>query len=154
MNATMKNLFAPNGETKYLFFGGKGGVGKTTVSTATAVWFADHGYRTIIVSTDPTVSLSAIFSQRVGGESPVQIHEVKNLCGININPQDAKGVFQARLNNVMSQVTGALGGDMVSTPCAEEMATFDQFVSFLEHPEGEVIVFDTAPTGKTLRELA
>src|SRR5512138_2692368 len=116
MNATMKNLFAPNGETKYLFFGGKGGVGKTTVSTATAVWFADHGYRTTIVSTDPTVSLSAIFAQAVGGEAPVPIHEVKNLCGVNINPQDAKGVFQARLNTVMSQVTGALGGDMVSTP--------------------------------------
>ncbi len=154
MNAVMKDLFASNGETKYLFFGGKGGVGKTTVSTATAVWFADHSYRTTIVSTDPTVSLSAIFSQPVGGEAPVPIHEVKNLCGVNINPQDAKGVFQARLNNVMSQVTGALGGDMVSTPCAEEMATFDQFVSFLEQPESDVVVFDTAPTGKTLRELA
>ncbi len=154
MNTAMTDLFAPSGETKYLFFGGKGGVGKTTISTATAVWFADHGYRTTIVSTDPTVSLSAIFAQPVGGEAPAPIREVKNLCGVNINPQDAKGVFQARLNNVMSQVTGALGGDMVSTPCAEEMATFDQFVGFLEQPESEVIVFDTAPTGKTLRELA
>src|SRR5512135_2809102 len=154
MKTTLKSLVSPNGHTKYLFFGGKGGVGKTTVSTATAVWFADHGYRTTIVSTDPTVSLSAIFAQPVGGEAPVPINEVKNLCGVNINPQDAKGVFQARLNNVMSQVTGALGGDMVSTPCAEEMATFDQFVGFLEQPESEVIVFDTAPTGKTLRELA
>src|SRR5512133_3332171 len=141
MNDAMKDLFAPNGETKYLFFGGKGGVGKTTVSTATAVWFADHGYRTTIVSTDPTVSLSAIFSQPVGGEAPVPIREVKNLCGVNINAEDAKGVFQASLNKVRSEVTGVLGCDMVSTLCAEEMATFDQFVSFLEHPESEVIVF-------------
>ncbi len=154
MNAETKDLFAPNGETKYLFFGGKGGVGKTTVSTATAVWFADHGYRTTIVSTDPTVSLSAIFSQPVGGEAPVPIHEVKKLCGVNINPQDAKGVFQGRLNNLTNQMTGAFGGDMVSTPCAEEMATFDQFVTFLETPDSDVIVFDTAPTGKSLRELA
>lgn len=154
MNAAIKDLLTPNGEPKYLFFGGKGGVGKTTVSTATAVWFADHGYRTTIVSTDPTVSLSAIFSQTVGGEAFVPIHEVKNLCGLNINPQDAKGVFQTRLSSMMGQVTGALGGDLVSTPCAEEMAAFDQFVSFLQSPQSEVIVFDTAPTGKTLRELA
>lgn len=154
MHASMKDLVTPNGKPKYLFFGGKGGVGKTTISTATAVWFADHGYRTTIISTDPTVSLSAIFSQPVGGEAPVQINEVKNLCGVNINPQDAKGVFQARLNGMMGQVTGALGGDLVSTPCAEEMAAFDQFVGFLQAPESEVIVFDTAPTGKTLRELA
>ena len=64
----MKKLMSPNGTPKYLFFGGKGGVGKTTVSTATAVWFADHGYRTTIVSTDPTVSLSAMFRQEIRGD--------------------------------------------------------------------------------------
>ncbi len=145
---------SPNGTPKYLFFGGKGGVGKTTVSTATAVWFADHGYRTTIVSTDPTVSLSAMFRQEIRGDQLAAINEVSNLCGVNINPQDAKGVFQARLSNMMNQVTDAFGGDMISTPCAEEMATFDQFVGFLEAPQSDVIVFDTAPTGKTLRELA
>ncbi len=55
---------------------------------------------------------------------------------------------------MMGQLTDAFGGDMVSTPCAEEMATFDQFVGFLQAPESDVVVFDTAPTGKTLRELA
>ncbi len=154
MNEQLKNLAAPNGSTKYLFFGGKGGVGKTTLATATAVWFADHGYRTTIVSTDPTVSLSAMFSQPIGGADRVPIRHVPNLCGLNINPHDAKGVFQGRLNNVMGQMTGTFGSDMVSTPCAEEMATFDQFVTFLESPDSDVIVFDTAPTGKSLRELA
>lgn len=144
----------PNGSTKYLFFGGKGGVGKTSMATTTAVWFADHGYRTTILSTDPTVSLSAVFDQHVGGAEAVPIKQVSNLCGLNINPADAKGVFQNRLNNVMSQVTGTFGNDMISTPCAEEMATFDQFVSALEQPDADVVVFDTAPTGKTLRELA
>jgi arsenite-transporting ATPase len=129
-------------------------VGKTTVATATAVWFADHGYRTTIVSTDPTVSLSTMFSQEIGGEVRAPIREVPNLCGLNINPNDAKGVFQKRLDSVMGQMTGALGGDVISTPCAEEMATFDQFVTFLEEPDSEVLIFDTAPTGKTLRELA
>lgn len=147
-------IMSLNGATKYLFFGGKGGVGKTTVATATAVWFADHGHRTTIVSTDPTVSLSAMFGQKIGGDDKAPIRHVPNLCGLNINPNDAKGVFQKRLNSVVGQMTGALGGDVISTPCAEEMATFDQFVTFLEKPDSEVIVFDTAPTGKSLRELA
>ncbi len=154
MSKDLKQLTSPNGATKYLFFGGKGGVGKTTVSTATAVWFADHGYRTTVVSTDPTVSLSAVFNQHIGGDNTVPINEVKNLCGLNINPADSKGVFLTRLNGVMSQISGAFGNDIVSTPCMEEMATFDQFVSFLEKPDGDVVVFDTAPTGKSLRELA
>ncbi|VVB60518.1 Putative arsenical pump-driving ATPase [uncultured archaeon] len=138
----------------YLFFGGKGGVGKTTMSAATAVWFADHGYKTTIVSTDPTVSLSSIFNQHIGGKESVPIREVKNLCGININPNDAKGVFKSRLDSVINQMTGALGADMISTPCAEEMATFDQFVNILDSKENRITVFDTAPTGKSLRELA
>ncbi len=154
MNKNIKQLILPEGATKYLFFGGKGGVGKTTVATATAVWFADHGYRTTIVSTDPTVSLSAMFSQEIRGDAIVPIRHVPNLCGLNINPTDAKGVFQRRLNSVIGQMTGTFGGDVVSTPCMEEMATFDQFVTFLEEPDSDVIVFDTAPTGKTLRELA
>jgi arsenite-transporting ATPase len=154
MNRDLKHLMSPNGATKYLFFGGKGGVGKTTLATVTAVWFADHGYRTTIVSTDPTVSLSAMFEQEIGGRIKVPINHVPNLCGLNINANDARGVFQQRLNSVVSQITGAFGKDVISTPCAEEMATFDQFVTFLEEPDSDVIVFDTAPTGKTLRELA
>jgi len=144
----------PNGKPRYLFFGGKGGVGKTTISTATAVWFADHGYSTTIVSTDPTVSLSAMFHQDIPGSNIVPINQVSNLWGLNINPADAKGIFQARLNGMMGQMSVFLGEDTISTPCAEEMATFDQFVGFLEQPTSQVIVFDTAPTGKTLRELA
>ena len=154
MNNDITALMAPNGSTKYLFFGGKGGVGKTTTATATAVWFADHGYRTTIVSTDPTVSLSAMFGQHIGGRGPVQIREVPNLLGINIDPKDAPGAFQGRLDSMMGQVTGTFGSDIVNTPCAEEMAAFDQFVTFLDQPDSDVVVFDTAPTGKTLRELA
>lgn len=154
MNEYLKQITSPNGTTKYLFFGGKGGVGKTTLATATAVWFGDQGYRTTIVSTDPTVSLSAMFGQAIGGDARVPIRHVPNLCGLNINPTDARGVFQQRLNSVIGQISGSFGSDIVSTPCMEEMATFDQFVTFLEQPEGDVVVFDTAPTGKTLRELA
>jgi arsenite-transporting ATPase len=154
MNKNLLSIMLPQKNTKYLFFGGKGGVGKTTMATATAVWFADYGYKTTIVSTDPTVSLSVMFDQNIDGVARTQIKHVPNLYGLNINPTDAKGVFQNRLNNTIGQISTTFGEDSVSTPCMEEMATFDQFVTFLEKPDSEVIVFDTAPTGKTLRELA
>jgi len=150
----LKSIILPQKTTKYLFFGGKGGVGKTTLATATAVWFADSGYKTTVVSTDPTVSLSAMFNQKIGGDVLTPIMYIQNLSGLNINPIDARGVFQKRLNNTIGQISTTLGNDYTSTPCMEEMATFDQFVTFLEKPESDVIVFDTAPTGKTLRELA
>lgn len=153
MNSFLK-LVKPTGSTKYLFFGGKGGVGKTTMAAATAVWMANAGYKTTIVSTDPTVSLSAIFNQEISATEKTPIQQVPNLYGVNINPTEATGVFQKRLSKTMSGLTSMLGGDLISTPCAEEMAAFDQFVEFLDDKESDVVVFDTAPTGHSLRELA
>ena len=150
----MLNLTKPNNGTKYLFFGGKGGVGKTTMATATAVWMANTGYKTTIVSTDPTVSLSAIFNQEISAIEKTKILQVENLWGVNINPSEATGVFQKRLSGTLGGLTNMLGGDIIATPCAEEMAAFDQFVEFLDDKESDVVVFDTAPTGHSLRELA
>lgn len=149
----MKNDILKNG-TRFLFFGGKGGVGKSTIAAATALWYAELGYRTTIISTDPTVSLSALFDQKISEHLRTPIERVPNLCGLNINPKDARGLYQARLSNMMGQMTGAFGNDVISTPCMEEMATFDQFVEQLNNPDSDIVVFDTAPTGKTLRELA
>jgi len=150
----MLHLAKPSNGTKYLFFGGKGGVGKTTMAAATAVWMANAGYNTTIVSTDPTVSLSAIFQQKISATEKTKISQVSNLWGININPSEATGVFQGRLSKTLGGLTSMLGGDIISTPCAEEMAAFDQFVEFLDDSESDVVVFDTAPTGHSLRELA
>ena len=150
----MLELVRPTNCTKYLFFGGKGGVGKTTMASATAVWMANAGYHTTIVSTDPTISLSAIFHQEISATEKTKIEQVKNLCGVNINPSEATGVFQKRLSSTLGGLTNMLGGDIISTPCAEEMAAFDQFVEFLDDKESDVVVFDTAPTGHSLRELA
>ncbi len=141
-------------DRKFLFFGGKGGVGKTTMAAATAIWLADNGLDTLIVATDPTVSLSVIFEQKIGETDISKISMVKNLCGLNINPKKATGVFQSRLDGMMDNFTSLFGGDVVSTPCAEEMAAFDQFVSFLQDSNYDHVVFDTAPTGHTLRELS
>ncbi len=139
---------------KFLFFGGKGGVGKTTMAASTAVWLADRGHDTLIVATDPTVSLSAIYQQRIDETVATRISEIKNLCGLNINPKKAPGLFQKRLEGMMQGFTGLFGNEVLSTPCMEEMAAFDQFVSYLQDGEHDRVVFDTAPTGHTLRELS
>jgi len=141
-------------EQKFLFFGGKGGVGKTTMAAATSIWLADNDYDTLIVATDPTVSLSAIYEQKISETDITKISMVKNLCGLNINPRKATGVFQGRLEGMMQSFTNLFGSEVISTPCMEEMAAFDQFVSYLGDDQHDYVVFDTAPTGHTLRELS
>ncbi|MGA2573409.1 MAG: TRC40/GET3/ArsA family transport-energizing ATPase [Candidatus Methanomethylicaceae archaeon] len=139
---------------KFLFFGGKGGVGKTTMAASTAVWLAEKGYNTLIVATDPTVSLSVIYEQKISETQITKINMVKNLCGLNINPRTAAGYFQARLEGMVANFITLFGNEVISTPCAEEMAAFDQFVTFLNDKDYDHVVFDTAPTGHSLRELS
>ena len=138
---------------KFLFFGGKGGVGKTTMAATTATWLSDHGYKTLIVATDPTVSLSAIYGQDISATEVTKIGIERNLCGLNINPKKAMGVFQTRLEGMMEGFSSMFGSELLSTPCTEEIAAFDQFVSYFEDTEHDKVVFDTAPTGHTIRLL-
>ncbi len=147
-----KNLV--NTKQKYFFFGGKGGVGKTTMAASSAIHFANAGYRTLIVSTDPTVSLSAIYQQEISEIEPTEVNGIQNLHALNINPKSAAGPFQKRLGNTVAQFTNLFGKETLNTPCMEEMAAFDQFVRFLNDSTHDIVVFDTAPTGHTLRELA
>jgi arsenite-transporting ATPase len=100
------------------------------------------------------VSLSATYEQKIGETEITKIETVKNLCGLNINPKKATGVFQQRLEGMMQGFEGLFGKEAISTPCAEEMAAFDQFVTYLGDTDHDHVVFDTAPTGKTLRELS
>jgi arsenite-transporting ATPase len=139
---------------KFIFYGGKGGVGKTTMAATAATWLSDHGYKTLIVATDPTVSLSAIYGQHVSETEITKIGTERNLCGLNINPKKAMGVFQTRLEGTLAGFSSLFGSELLSTPCTEEIAAFDQFVSFFEDTEHDKVVFDTAPTGHTLRELS
>lgn len=151
MTQEMKKLIE---NRKFLFFGGKGGVGKTTMAAATATWLADQGHNTLIVATDPTVSLSSTYEQKIGEIEITKIDKIENLCGLNINPKKATGVFQTRLQGMMQNFDQILGKEAISTPCAEEMAAFDQFVTYLGDKKYDHVVFDTAPTDHTLRELS
>jgi arsenite-transporting ATPase len=139
---------------RFLFFGGKGGVGKTTMAAATALWLADQGYNTLIIATDPTISLSATFEQPISETEVTPIRCSCRLSGLNINPKKAMGVFQSRMTGMLEGFSSLFGSELLSTPCTEEIAAFDQFVSYMQDTEHDKLVFDTAPTGHTLRELS
>ncbi|WP_374053941.1 ArsA family ATPase [Rossellomorea sp. FM04394] len=144
-----------------LFVGGKGGVGKSTSASALAVMFAKMGKKTLIISTDPAHNLGDIFHQEIKGyKTPL----LENLWGIEIDPQVET---QGYINGVKRNLKGMVKSNMVnevhrqidmaaSAPGAEEAALFDRMVSIIleEGNEFEKIIFDTAPTGHTIRLLS
>ncbi|MHA1214598.1 MAG: ArsA family ATPase [Candidatus Hodarchaeales archaeon] len=142
----------------FLFFGGKGGVGKTTMAAATAIKAADLGYRTLIVSTDPAHSVSDSFDQQIGGEAHTKVESVEGLWAIELNTSDAMKTYSEMLGQ--QDPTGAFseffGGDDPSSltpPGADETVAFIQLLEFIQNPEYDIVIFDTAPTGHTLKLL-
>jgi arsenite-transporting ATPase len=146
--------------TRHLFFTGKGGVGKTSNACAAAVALADGGRRVLLVSTDPASNLGQVFGVTIGGQ-PTPIPEVPGLFAINIDPEAAARAYRER---VVGPYRGVLPDDAVagmeeqlSGACTVEVAAFDEFTELLT-PDGAAagfdhVVFDTAPTGHTLRLL-
>jgi arsenite-transporting ATPase len=146
---------AKNG-TKCVFFGGKGGVGKTSCAASAAVWLAERGYKTLIVSTDPAGNkLSDVFEETIGTE--VKLLGINSLYGIEIDARKAAEEYRERilepLRMVQSEAFIKTLEEQLSSPCAEEMAAFDKFIDYVEAREYDVIIFDTAPTSLTLRLL-
>jgi len=154
-----KDLFKFNkGKTTFVFIGGKGGVGKTTVSAATALWFARQGKKTLVVSTDPAHSLSDSYERNIGHE-PTPIAE--NLEAVEIDPEVAMQEYQAKMKEQQAMNPGMDMGmlqdqmDMASmAPGIDETAAFDRFMQYMTTDEYDIVVFDTAPTGHTLRLLS
>ncbi len=144
-------------KTQFYFFSGKGGVGKTSCSSATALHFAGSGKKTLIISTDPAHSLSDSFEMKIGGE----IKELrKNLFAVEIDPQKTMEEYKEKFAGIEGmEMLSSLGlGDAFDiagmTPGIDEMASFDKIMQFMNSSEYDVIVFDTAPTGHTLRLLS
>ena len=147
---------------QFVFFGGKGGVGKTTVSCAYAHRCARDGVRTLVVSTDPAHSVSDVFDQGFGDE-PEPVAGVDGLDALEIDPEDE---MQRHLDEIRESLSEQVSAAMVSeinrqlemshgTPGAYESALFDAFVDVMrtESEPYDRVVFDTAPTGSTLRLL-
>jgi arsenite/tail-anchored protein-transporting ATPase len=146
--------------TKYLFFTGKGGVGKTSTACAVAVTLADEGKKIMLISTDPASNLQDVFNTDLNNKG-VAIKEVPNLVVANFDPEEAAaeykesvvGPFRGKLpETVIKNMEEQLSGS-----CTVEIAAFNEFSSFITDEKAAVeydhIIFDTAPTGHTLRML-
>ena len=142
--------------TKYIFYSGKGGVGKTTMATATAVHYALTGKKTLIVTTDPASNLADVFEQEIGHKI-VPIRGIENLFAMEIDPDEATREYKERIigpfREIMPQDVIATLEEQFSSPCTTEIASFDRFIDFMEANEYEILIFDTAPTGHTIRLL-
>lgn len=153
----IKSLLSPNdSKRRTIFFAGKGGVGKTSVAAATALWIAEQGYKTLLLTTDPASHLSQIFEQDVS-DQPTLINGEKKLWASRIDPVKATNEYKEKIlvearKKYDAQRVIAIEEEL-NSPCTEEMATFEKFIDFATRKDFEVIVFDTAPTGHTLRLL-
>ncbi|QFU81443.1 ArsA family ATPase [Natronorubrum aibiense] len=148
--------------SKFTFFGGKGGVGKTTVSSAYALECAEAGLETLVVSTDPAHSTADVFDQEFGDE-PRSVEGYDGLSAMEIDPERE---VQDHLQDLRRQLNSQLSAAMVNevdiqlemahqTPGAYEAALFDRFVDVMRNADPyDRVVFDTSPTGSTLRLLA
>lgn len=144
----------------YLFFTGKGGVGKTSISCATAIKLAENGKKVLLVSTDPASNVGQVFSQTIGNTITL-ISAVPNLSAIEIDPQAAAEEYRKKIIDpikdslpaaVIQSITEQLSG-----ACTTEIAAFDEFTGLLTDAkitnQFDHIIFDTAPTGHTIRLL-
>lgn len=147
--------------TRYLFFTGKGGVGKTSLSCATALKLAEAGKRVLIVSTDPASNLDEVLETTLTN-SPSAIPGVPGLDAMNIDPVEAAAAYRERLIGPMRGLLpeSALRNmeEQLSGSCTVEIAAFDEFSGLIGNPEAakayDHVVFDTAPTGHTLRLMS
>ena len=146
--------------TKYLFFTGKGGVGKTSIACATAVSLADSGKRVLLISTDPASNLQDVFSMKLTNKG-TPIPDVPNLVVANLDPIQAAAEYR---ESVIAPYRGKLPESVIASmeeqlsgSCTVEIAAFNEFSSFITdgkaQQEYDYIIFDTAPTGHTLRML-
>ena len=151
----------PAETTRYLFFTGKGGVGKTSLSCATALKLAEAGKRVLLVSTDPASNLDEVLETKLTNQ-PTPIAGAPGLDALNINPVDAAAAYRERLIGPMRGLLpeAALRSmeEQLSGSCTVEIAAFDEFSGLIGNPDAakeyDHVIFDTAPTGHTLRLMS
>lgn len=154
----LRGLVKKGRDTQFFLYAGKGGVGKTSMAAAAALRLSKKGSKVLIISTDPAHSLSDSFETSIGGK----VKQVgKNLYAVEIDPKLAMREYKEKL---MPKIEGmdALKGlglgdtfDMMGmTPGIDEIAAIDKFLHYMQSPDYDAVIFDTAPTGHTLRFLS
>ncbi len=161
IETSMKKYVSDHQRLKYLFFGGKGGVGKTALAGATAIWLAKQGRRVMLASTNPVHSLSGLLGQNVFGK-PTAVNGVPNLWAFEI---DTKDTIERSKQDIRDKIQWFLKFADISTkaeefvesatmnPAFEESAMFENMVDLMLGGEYDVYVFDTAPTANARRLL-
>lgn len=147
--------------SRYLFFTGKGGVGKTALACATAIRLADAGKRILLVSTDPASNLDEMLAVTLSNR-PTAVPGVDNLWALNIDPEKAADDYRERVispyRDVWTEPQLAELREQLAGACTVEIAAFDEFAELLAGDQATVpfdhVLFDTAPTGHTLRLLS
>src|SRR5512140_1707990 len=161
IDTSMQQYMTQNPNLKYIFFGGKGGVGKTVMAGAAAIWAAMHGKKTLLASTNPVHSLSSLLGQDVfGKETPVE--GVPNLTAYEIDTHDT---IEKSKNEIREKIAWFLKYADIKTkadefvesatmnPSFEESAMFENMIDLMFDNHYEVYVFDTAPTANARRLL-
>ena len=158
---TLKAIFEQHPERRYIMFGGKGGLGKTTFSAATAYWLAKQGKKVMVFSVDPQASLSDIFQQDIFGKGPVKIME--NLWAQEI---DADQHIKAYQNEIRQKILDMYGFETVpeeieqyiqaasAEPAMEESAIFDAVVDIVVEGNYDYYIYDLVPLGHALYYLS
>ncbi len=161
IDTSMQDFFHSHPDLRFLFFGGKGGVGKTVLAGAAAVWLAGQGKRVMLASTNPVHSLSGLLDQNVFGK-PTAVNGVDNLWAYEI---DTKDTIERSKKEIREKVQWFLKFADISTkadefvesatmnPAFEESAMFENMVDLMIKNEYDVYVFDTAPTANARRLL-
>ena len=151
----------PARTTRHLFFTGKGGVGKTSLSCATALKLAESGKRVLLVSTDPASNLDEVLETKLTNK-PTSIAGASGLDAMNINPVEAAAAYRERvigpMRGLLPETALRSMEEQLSGSCTVEIAAFDEFSGLIGNPDAakgyDHVVFDTAPTGHTLRLMS
>ncbi len=154
----LDKLLKKKREPMYYFFSGKGGVGKTSIAAATALWFSGQKKKVLIISTDPAHSLGDSYDMEIGGA----VKKLrKNLFAVEIDPVKAMSEYKEKFMPKIESIKQFKGlgieeaFDMAGmTPGIDEVAAFDKFLQYMHSSEYDIVVFDTAPTGHALRFLS
>jgi arsenite-transporting ATPase len=161
MTTGLRRVFDEHPERKYIMFGGKGGLGKTTFSAATGYWLAQQGHKVLVFSVDPQASLSDIFQQDIFGKGPVRI--IENLYAQEI---DADSHIKAYQQEIRQKILDMYGFDQVpdeienyiqaasAEPAMEESAIFDAVVDIVVKGDYDYYIYDLVPLGHALYYLS